>query len=48
MQYIYIYIYMWIKLNMGETCVHNYTYIADYTCMCCDDVEPKHLESKNH
>ena len=33
---------------MGETCVHGYTCIADYTCMCCDDVEPKYLESKKH
>ena len=35
-------------LNMGETCVDDYTYIADYTCLCCDDVEPKYLESKKH
>ena len=27
---------------MGETCVH------DYTCLCCDDVEPKYLENKKH
>ena len=33
---------------MGETCVDDHTYIADYTCLCCDDVEPKYLESKNH
>ena len=31
---------------MGETCVDDYTYIADYICLCCDDVEPKYLESK--
>ena len=33
---------------MGETCVDDYTYIADYTCLCCDDVEPKYLQSKKH
>ena len=33
---------------MGKTCVHEYTYIDDYTCLCCDDVETKYLESKNH
>ena len=31
---------------MGETCVHVYTYIADYVCLCCDDVEPKYLRKK--
>ena len=30
---------------MGETCVDNYTYIAD---LCCDDVERKYLENKKH
>ena len=34
--------------NMEETCVHDYTYIADYACLCCDDTEPKYLESKKH
>ena len=39
MLYIYIYIYIqFFKVdkmcNMGETCVHDYTYIADYTFLC--------------
>ena len=29
---------------MGETCVKDYTYIADYTWLCCDDVETKYLK----
>ena len=33
---------------MRETCVHDYTYIADYTCLSCDDVEPKYLQSKKY
>ena len=33
---------------MGEACVHDYTYIADYTCLCQDDVDPKYLQSKKH
>ena len=33
------------NLDMVETCAHDYTYIADYMCLCCDDVEPKYLES---
>ena len=33
---------------MRETCVHDYTYIADYTYLCCDDVEPKYLQSKKY
>ena len=44
----------WIKFKHGETCVDDYTYIGDYiymgdyTCLCCDDIEPKYLESKKH
>ena len=38
----------WIKFKHGETCVDDYTYIGDYTCLCCDDVEHKYLESKKH
>ena len=32
---------------MAETCAHDYTYISDYTCLCCDDVEPKYLGLKH-
>ena len=31
-----------------EICAHDYTYIADYTYLCYDDVELKYLESKKH
>ena len=33
---------------MGETCAHDYTYIDDYTWLCCDNDETKYLESKTH
>ena len=32
------------NLYMGETCVNDYTYIADYTCLCYDDLETKYLK----
>ena len=32
---------------MGETCVHACTYIADYTCLCCDNVKPNIWRANN-